>query len=271
MVRALVLCACMAATGWTQAQRVVPPAPFVLGVVETIRSQALGQDRLLNIILPQGYHADTAASYPVLYVLDGSADEDIIHVAGAVQFASFPWIAWLRPCIVVGIANVDRKHDLTHPTTIAKDKADFPTTGGSEAFLRFVGDEVVPFIAANYRTSDQCTLIGQSLGGLFATEVLLRRPALFQHYLIVSPSLWWDNGSVLQLPPTALMDPAQAPVTVYVAVGKEHPTMVRGARQLAALVRRNHHTRVGHTQLTHLDHATILHQAVVDWMVWRGK
>ena len=252
------------------AQRTSPPAPFVLGAIEHVHSTVLGEDRVLNIALPQGYHPDSAARYPVIYLIDGGADEDFIHIAGLAQFAAFPWVAWLPPSIVVGIGNTDRKRDLTHPTTIAKDKAEFPTTGGSAAFMDFLGKEVIPFVEANYLTAPGRTLIGQSLGGLFATEVLLRKPSLFNHYIIVSPSLWWDHGSVLTIPADGLSAPDIGVSTVYIAVGKEGRVMVRGAKQLAALARKAH-VKVGFIQLKEHDHGNILHQAVLNALRWNGK
>ena len=251
-----------------QVQRTAPRAPFILGEVETIHSVVLGEDRVLNIALPQGYHPDSAARYPVIVVLDGGADEDFIHVTGAVQFASFPWVGWVKPSIVVGIVNVDRKRDLTFPTTVAKDKADFPTTGGSAAFMRFIAKEVLPFVDANYRTTRERTLIGQSLGGLFATEMLLRMPSLFQHYIIVSPSLWWDEGSALDIPEDALSAPDIGVASVHISVGKEGKAMVGPARKLAALVRKAHVPRVAFHRITDLDHANILHEAVLDGLRW---
>lgn len=251
------------------AQRTQPAVPFTLGVTETIHSTALGQDRVLNIALPQGYHPDSAARYPVVYLLDGSADEDFIHIAGLAQFAAFEWIAWMQPSIIVGIANVDRKHDLTHPTSIAADKAEFPTTGGSAAFMDFISNEVVPFVEANYRTAPERTLIGQSLGGLFATELLLRKPSRFQHYIIVSPSLWWDDGSVLLIPTDSLSAPDIGVATVYIAVGKEGKAMVGGAKKLAALAKRAH-VKAGFKHLPDHDHGNLLHRAVLDALRWRS-
>jgi uncharacterized protein len=253
------------------AQRVGSPVPFTIGVTETFHSKALGEDRILHIHLPPGYTADTVAAYPVIYLLDGGAGEDFLHVVGGLQFASYEWIQWMPPSIVVGIANMDRKRDFTHPTTIAADKEQFPTTGGSVAFQQFLRNELIPFINGNYRAGGPRTLIGQSLGGLFATEVLFRTPYLFQHYIIVSPSLWWDNGSVLDIPTDALMAPDIGVISIYVAVGKEGRVMVRGAKRLAALVRKNGTARVGFEQLTEMDHADILHQAVMDAFRWRSE
>lgn len=268
-------CACLAVVVLiavtTTAQRTQPPVPFTIGVTETIHSTKLNEDRILNVALPQGYHPDSAARYPVIYLLDGSADEDFIHITGLAQFAAFEWIGWMQPSIVVGIANVDRKRDLTYPTTVAKDKADFPTTGGSAAFMAFIGEELIPFIEANYRTAPDRMLIGQSLGGLFAAEVLLKKPALFQRYLIVSPSVWWDGGSLLNVEPAFIRDPTLAPNQVYIAVGKEGKVMVNGAKMLAAIAKKSASTQVGFAYLKDHDHGNILHRTVLDGVRWMKK
>ena len=65
--------------------------PFVIGETITMTSEILNEDRILNIYLPQGY-AESDKSYHVIYLLDGSADEDFVHIAGLVQFGSFSWI-----------------------------------------------------------------------------------------------------------------------------------------------------------------------------------
>ncbi|MEZ4739278.1 MAG: alpha/beta hydrolase-fold protein [Flavobacteriales bacterium] len=253
------------------AQRTQEPEPFVLGVIESIRSEVLGEDRVLNIHLPHGYAADSAATYPVIYLVDGSADEDFIHISGAVQFASFPWIEWLEPSIVVGIANVDRKRDLTFPTNNGDDKAQFPTTGGSAAFMHFLADELIPFVEGHYCTGPGRTLIGQSLGGLFATEVLLKRPELFTRYMIVSPSLWWDDGSLLKVEPAFMTNKEKAPRSVFIAVGKEGKGMVGPAKDLAAIVRKQGVVRVGFRYFPEYGHADPLHGAVMEGFRWAGS
>lgn len=236
--------------------------PLTIGEVRTLSSSALGEDRTLNIVLPHGYANNDTTRYPVVFVLDGSMDEDLLHVTGAMAFAGFPWIAWQRPSIVVGIATVDRRRDFTYPTTVAEDKEMFPTTGGSFAFIDFLGKELLPFVDAHYRTLPDRLLIGQSLGGLLASEVLLTRAELFQRYLIVSPSLWWDNGSLLQR--SASFGSAHVNARVVIAVGKEGRVMERDAKRLYTLVCSNKAVR---TELLHFprhDHATIMYQAVID-------
>jgi predicted alpha/beta superfamily hydrolase len=201
-----------------QAQQV---GSFVLGHIDKLHSAVLGEDRILNIYLPDGYVENDSLSYPVIYLLDGSADEDFIHVVGLVQFSTFPWVNRMPPSIVVGIANVDRQRDFSFPTTAAKDKERFPTTGGSANFMRFVAEELQPYIDKMYRTTASRTIIGQSLAGLLATEFLLKRPELFTDYIIISPSLWWDNGSLLEFESPLFSTSALRNMNVYIGVGKE--------------------------------------------------
>lgn len=195
--------------------------PFVLGVIDEIQSKELNEKRILNIYLPEGYNPTEATKYPVIYLLDGSADEDFIHISGLVQFNSFEWINQVPKSIVVGIATVDRKRDFTFPTTTEKDKTRFPTTGHSDQFIAFIEKELQPFIEKKYKTNDSKTIIGQSLGGLLGTEILLKKPALFNKYVIVSPSLWWNNGSLLDLDAEMLKENFTQPTEIYIAVGKE--------------------------------------------------
>jgi predicted alpha/beta superfamily hydrolase len=135
------------------------------------QSKILKENRILNIYLPNGYSKDSLKEYPVIYLLDGSIDEDFIHISGLVQFGSFSWINMIPESIVVGISNVDRKRDFTFPTNNKKDKEDFPTTGESESFINFIENELQPYIDKKYETDSIKTLIGQSLGGLLATEI----------------------------------------------------------------------------------------------------
>lgn len=87
------------------AQAQISTKPFALGVIDSLASKVLGETRTLNIYLPEGYQANDTTKYPVVYLLDGSADEDFIHVVGLYQFNNFSWINRVPKSIVVG----DRK------------------------------------------------------------------------------------------------------------------------------------------------------------------
>lgn len=247
------------------AQNQTVPTPidrqdFAIGETVEIQSAVLEENRTLNIYLPLGYSPDSLHRYPVIYLLDGSADEDFIHIAGLVQFGSFSWIEMIPETIVVGIANVDRKHDFTFPTNNEKDKEDFPTTGGSEKFIEFLEKEVKPFVEANYKTNDTTTLIGQSLGGLLATEILFKAPALFDNYIIVSPSLWWDDESLLKAEPAVYTGEK----SIYIAVGKEGKVMERTAEELYEKLKALNiiSTNLWFKFYPEQDHADTLHLAV---------
>ena len=121
----------------------------------------------------------------------------------------------------MGIANVVRQRDLTYPTTIEADKKKFPAAGHSNKFIAFIEKELQPFIEKNYKTNTSKTIIGHSLGGLLATEILFTKPNLFNKYIILSPSLWWDNGSLLNRNPVILNDTFTQNIAIYIGVGKE--------------------------------------------------
>lgn len=246
--------------------------PFTIGVTETLQSKELGEQRQLNIYLPADYPKDDTSRYAVIYLLDGSADEDFIHVSGIVQFYSFPWIKRIPKSIVVGISTVDRRRDFTFPTTIQSDKERYPTTGHSDHFIAFIEKELQPFIKKKFRVNQSTTLIGQSLGGLLATEILFSKPDLFDNYIIISPSIWWDNGSLLNASPVTLKQ-TTAQKQVYIGVGKEGLTstanprvMEVDANLLADKINaiKNPAVRVIFDYLPNEDHATIAHQAILN-------
>lgn len=240
--------------------------PFVLGEIRHLQSKALNEQRILNIYLPEGYNPKDTVRYPVIYLLDGSANEDFIHIAGLLQFNTFEWINQVPKSILVGIATVDRRRDFTYPTTIAKDKKAYPTTGHSDKFIAFLEKDLQPFINSHYHTNTNKTLIGQSLGGLLATEILFNKPALFNRYIIISPSLWWDNGSLLNKPV-----PQFTSTDVYIGVGKEGLTPTDSARVMEVdanilanrlQATKNEKVKVFFDYLPQENHATIMHQAV---------
>jgi len=255
---------CGASFGQNAPGAVGSTKPFVLGVVDAIQSRELGELRPLNIYLPQEYSKDSMNRYPVIYLLDGSADEDFIHIAGLVQFANFPWVNLLPKSIVVGIANVDRKRDFTYPTTIEADRKDFPTTGHSGKFIAFLEKELQPYIQKNYSNNPTRTIIGQSLGGLLAAEILFEKPTLFNQYIIVSPSLWWDQESLLTRKPAFLEPTFHQKTAVFVGVGKEGKVMETDARRLVELLNKKSDQTIDvrFHYFEDKNHATIFHQAV---------
>lgn len=166
----------------------------------SIQSHALNETRRVNVHLPKDYEASTR--YPVLYMPDGGIDEDFPHVVNTVD--SLIALGEIRPVIVVGVPNTERRRDLTGPTRVHSDSAIAPHVGGSAAFRQFFRDELIPEIDKRYRTTPERGIIGESLAGLFVVETFLREPKLFAHYIAFDPSLWWNNGALVDSAPALL-------------------------------------------------------------------
>ncbi len=241
---------------------------FPFGIVERIDSKALSEERILNIYLPQGFHPDSSKIYPVVYVLDGSAHEDFPHIAGLMQFLNMYELA--PKSIVVGIANVDRYRDFTFPSEDKEDLEALPTSGGAAAFMAFVEDEVLPLVAERYPLNGEATIIGQSLGGLIATEFLMKKPALFTQYIIVSPSLWWNKQALIKTAKKHFKTHQEIEAKVFVSLGEEHPVMHKVADELVESIQKsgNEKLSVHYQPILTEDHATILHKAVYAGMEW---
>ncbi len=243
--------------------------PLVLGEQRTIDSKFLNEARTINIYLPEDYQENDTAHYPVLYILDGGMEEDFIHLVGLVRFNTQPWIARFPRSIVVGIENTKRRRDFTFEVASLDflKEMDIPATqfaeyGGSEHYISFLERELRPSIDSLYRTSGENTVVGESLGGLLATEILLEHTTLFSHYIISSPSLWWGNESLLK---TALHSSLES-VTVYIGAcqKKEEPRMYKDAKKLANILQKKSasSSRIYFDYMPEELHSTVLHQAV---------
>jgi len=169
------------------------PAPLVIGQSFTIESKIMLETRRINVYAPPACEAKDAAC-PVLYMPDGGIKEDFLHIAGLVQVSAGN--GTMRPFLVVGIENTERRRDLTPPTEVAEDRRIAPRVGGSALFRQFIRDELMVAVRARYRSSGETAIIGESLAGLFVVETFLLEPSLFDTYIAISPSLWW-NGQAL--------------------------------------------------------------------------
>jgi len=244
-------------------QTAVVETPIVIGQSYALRSAIMGAAREINVWLPPGY-ADSGKTYPVLYVLDGGQDQDFHHISGIAQLGTV--VGTTRDVIVVGIASVDRRNELALPTTDADLIARYPTQGHSEGFRRFIGEEVQPFVESRFRTSGETALMGESLAGLFVVETFLKEPQMFDAYVAVSPSLWWDGGVLARQSGAHLRDHSNAPRTLILTLGDEGPDMQAPMDVLTANLRDFAMPGVhwSFTPRPAETHATIYHGAALD-------
>lgn len=182
-------CAC-ANTPFSRPEPVPPHQTF------TLDSTKLKETRHLTVYLPPGYEATADARFPVLYMPDGGLKEDFPHLATTVDTAIRA--GELRPLIIVGIENTVRRRDMTGPTSVATDLKVAPVTGGSATFRAFIHEELMPEVERRYRVTQERAVIGESLAGYFIVETFFLQPDLFDTYLALSPSLWWNAESLVK-------------------------------------------------------------------------
>ncbi len=200
----------------------------------TVASRALREARAVNVYTPPDYRTSATARFPTLYMPDGGLDEDFPRVVRTVDSLIARGV--IRPVIVVGIPNTERRRDLTGPTRIAADSVIAPRVGGSAAFRRFLRTELIPAVRTRYRTTEERAIVGESLAGLFVLETFLAEPALFDHYVALDPSVWWNGGAVVDSAPPRLTALDETPRSLYLA-SSNVPEITAGTARLAALLR----------------------------------
>jgi predicted alpha/beta superfamily hydrolase len=240
------------------------PTPIVIGQSYALPSAVLGATREINVWLPPGY-AESGRSYPVLYLLDGGTTwQDFHHISGLAQLGTVNGTT--RDIILIGIASVDRRNELALPTENPELIARYPTHGQSERFRRFIADEVQPFVESRFRTNGETALMGESLAGLFVVETFLKEPQMFDAWVAVSPSLWWDGGRLAQQSGAHLRDHSNDARTLILTMGNEGAEAQALMETLTANLREHASPGLTWTFQPRPDetHATIYHGAALD-------
>ncbi len=200
----------------------------------TIDSKILSETRRLNVYLPPGYTDNGDTRFPVLYMPDGGMAEDFPHVTDTVK--SLVKEGAMRPFIVVGIENTERRRDLTGPTEVESDKKIAPHVGGSAAFRKFIREELMPQVRSRYNPTGETAIVGESLAGLFIVETFLLEPDLFDTYIAIDPSVWWNHEVLVRGAAERLKAQPKLKKTLYLTTADE-PNIVTGTELLAATLK----------------------------------
>jgi uncharacterized protein len=196
-----------------------PSSPLVIGESFAIDSKALNESRRINVYLPPGYSDSSDLQLPVLYMPDGGLAEDFLHLAGLVHVSVGN--GTMRPYILVGIENTVRHRDLAGPTEVEEEGKISPQAGGSDNFRRFLREELKPEIAKRYRITKESAIVGESLAGLFVVETFLVEPELFDTYIAIDPSVWWNNQRLVKSAARQLKEGRQSKRTFFLASSEE--------------------------------------------------
>lgn len=196
------------------------------GEVVTIHSDILNEDRRILIYAPKD-SANPEKKYPVIYVLD--ADNHFAQMEEYSKYLSRQDVFVIPPLIVVGIANTDRNRDLTpshsnvdysgKPDTTAD--APYKNSGGNEHFFKFIQKELIPYVNSNYKTQPYRIFAGHSFGALTTINCLINYPDMFDAYLAVSPSFWWDQKFLLKVADKKLKAGSTLLKTLFLSDGNE--------------------------------------------------
>lgn len=212
-----------------------PSAPLAIGETFTLPSKVLSETRRINVYLPPGYAEAKESRFPVLYMPDGGIGEDFLHVAGLVQVSVGN--GTMRPFVLVGIENTERRRDTTGPTEDPEDKKIAPRVGGSGPFREFIRNELMPEIRARYRTTEERAIVGESLAGLFIVETFLVAPEMFDTYVAFDPSLWWNREALVKAAAERLKA-MKGERTLYLATSDEKG-LVEPAQRLVEILKKD--------------------------------
>jgi predicted alpha/beta superfamily hydrolase len=244
------------------ADGVSPVSPLTIGETFTIESRVLGEVRRINVYRPPAYGESTDARRPVLYMPDGGLGEDFLHIAGLMQVSVGN--GTMRPFLLVGIENTERRRDLSGPTQNPEDKKLAPKAGGSAAFRRFIRTELMPAVNARYPTTAETAIMGESLAGLFVVETFFVEPDLFGTSIAFDPSVWWNNEQWVKSAAERLRDSGKVPRTLYLASGTDEE-LAGPTRRLAEVLEKNAPENLTwhYEHMPGETHATIYHPAAL--------
>jgi len=199
---------------------------IVIGKIDSVYSKILGEQRKIWVYTPDMTSGNANQHWPVLYLLDG--DGHFASVVGMIQQMSQVNGNNVYPeMIVVAIPNTDRTRDLT-PTHVASDPPMMDSnfsknSGGGENFVAFIEKELMPHVDSVYQTAPYRVLIGHSFGGLTVMSVLTNHTKLFNAYIAIDPSMWYDRQRFLAATETKLTEQNYAGTRLYVGIANTMP------------------------------------------------
>ncbi|MEN3278773.1 MAG: hypothetical protein V7631_4563 [Massilia sp.] len=203
--------------------------PYVLDHTEVrdVPAPGLKRDYQVFVALPDSYR-DTARRYPVVFVTDANYAFPIVRSIAS----RLTKHAGMEETIVVGLSYAkgdtgvfSRRRDYT-PTVPRKHhyRSDMPgraiALGEADAYAHFLKKEVLPLVAEHYRADMQRKFfVGHSYGSLLGLQILLTEPRMFDHYILGSPSLWYDAGVMFAREEAYAERHRNLPATVFFGIG----------------------------------------------------
>ena len=201
-----------------------------LGEKYSFHSDVLEENRDIWVKLPQGYSENDTISYPVVYLLDGAGNFSFTSgLLDQLEIRSVP------KSILVGIINTNRTRDLT-PSNSDEVLGNDASRGGAHNFNLMLEKELIPLVDEKFRTKDFKTLIGHSYGGLFIIHSITQSPRLFNAYIAISPSLFWDDQNVVSAFEKMLNKKPDISGSLFMTMANEKGTMLGGLYKIVGIL-----------------------------------
>ncbi|WP_235577133.1 alpha/beta hydrolase-fold protein [Pseudoalteromonas sp. R3] len=204
--------------------------------MEMPKSKYLVEAPKITVALPASYSSHPSKRYPVLYLLDGELNGELVHGMMQRLHAS----NGSHEHIIVGITSQNRLRDFA-PTVNHDPRGPVGEGGGGDAFLDFIEKELMPAIAKKYRTDQFNSLAGHSIAGLLVIHSFHSRPALFQSYFAFSPAVWWGARETAEATKKYVSSKRRVQSYLYMSIGSEGGEMREVYDSLAQAILRNRH------------------------------
>jgi len=209
------------------------PAYTLAGTeVHALPAKALQRRYQLFVSLPVSYESQPQRRYPVLFISDADYGFPLLRsIARRVGDQG----RGLEDFILVGLSYAEgdsptfsRNRDYT-PSPRRDGGGSSSVYGEAEAYRRYLADEVLPHVARTWRADmGRKVFAGHSYGALLGAHILLGTPRMFEHYILSSPSLWYDEGLLLKRAQALAARHGELPAHVLLLAGaNERPTARR--------------------------------------------
>ena len=233
-----------------------------------------GKPYRLVVTLPSGYQ--DGKEYKVLYYLDAWWLKDL--VTGCYRIKSMS--SNMDELILVGISSVgdektwnqQRNMDFTPSKYNLKLRMDSggedlkeSTTGGAESFMQFLKHTIIPTVEKEYKIDANTRgILGHSFGGLFGFYSYVKHPELFSNYILLAPSIWWNDSEIFQ-DKTSIISKRE--VTMFIAMGTAEIKLIKGpmavlAEELKSV--KNEKLKMTYKQYENATHNSVLPQGIYD-------
>ncbi len=186
---------------------------LVIGDKIHFDSKILNERKTIVVIPPYNYKDMPEEKFPVVYVLD--VGNNLFATFGIINYYSVV-LKTLPPMILVGIVSSDREKDY-----LPSPSKECPTGGGADKFLKFISSELVSFIDSAYPAAFDRCIIGHSAGGLFAIYALENQPDLFNSFICIDPSLWYDDQSYVKKIPNFMKNHKNIKKSIFISLSNE--------------------------------------------------